>query len=462
MHKKHTLPGRDGFGTRWGFILACIGSAVGMGNIWMFPRRVAAYGGGTFLVPYLLFVFLIASSGVIGEMAFGRAARSGPIGAFEQAVTRRGLNRRVGTALGLIPVVGSLALAIGYTVVVSWIFKYAIGSITGAALSPADLDGFVAAFDQTAPGASSLTESVRIMLSGAGNTGWLAIGLIVTFVILFMGVGSGIERANKAMMPLFFLLFVGLGVYVALQPGADAGYRYIFSVNPAGWLDPMTWIYAMGQAFFSLSVAGNGTLIYGSYLRDSEDIPASARNVAIFDTLAALLAALVIIPAMATAGATLDQSGPGLMFIFLPNLFRGMPGGRIFSIVFFVAVLFAGLTSLLNLYEAPIATLQEKFSCSRRRACLIIGLVGGLVAVCIQGIVSGWMDAVSIYVCPLGAALAGILFFWVCGRDYIYEQIGKGREKPVPRWIYPLSKYVYCLLALLVLLAGALTPGGIG
>ena len=438
---------RDGFASKWGFILACIGSAVGMGNIWMFPQRVSKYGGATFLIPYFIFVVLIASSGVIGEMGFGRGTRSGPMGAFKQAVESRGKSGKLGEALGAIPVLGSLALAIGYSVVVGWIFKYTIGTFTGATLRPNSPEEFGAAFGQ--------------MASGFGNNIWQWIGLVLTFVILIMGIGSGIEKANKIMMPLFFFLFIGLGIYVAFQPGAADGYRYIFTINPEGFKDPMTWIYAMGQAFFSLSVAGNGTLIYGSYLGEGEDIPNSARNVAFFDTLAAMLAALVIIPAMATTGQQLDQGGPGLMFIALPNLFKGMPGGSIIVIIFFVAVLFAGVTSLINLYEAPIATMQEKFGLDRMKACLCIGGVGIVISTCIQAIVGQWMDAVSIYVCPLGAGMAGIMFFWVFGEKYVKEQLEKGRTKPLPGWIIPVSKYVYCVMAILVLILGAV-KGGIG
>lgn len=453
---------RDSFGTKWGFILACIGSAVGMGNIWMFPQRVSKYGGGTFLIPYFIFVFLIASSGVIGEMGFGRGTRSGPMGAFKKAVQSRGKNGAIGEALGVIPVLGSLALAIGYSVVVGWIFKYAVGAFTGATLAPDGVEGFGGAFGAIAPESASIGESVSTIFAGGGNTLWQILGLVVCFAILIMGIGGGIEKANKIMMPLFFFLFVGLGVYIAFQPGAIDGYRYIFTIDPKGWLNPWVWVYAMGQAFFSLSIAGNGTLIYGSYLGDREDIPNSARNVAFFDTLAAMLAAIVIIPAMATTGSQLDAGGPGLMFIHLPNLFKNMPGGRIIVIVFFVAVLFAGISSLINLYEAPIATLQEKLGLGRMQACLCIAGVGIIVSTCIQGIVSGWMDAVSIYVCPLGAAMAGFMFFWVYGEKYVKEQLMKGREKPLLGYIYPLSKYVYCILAVIVLIVGALTPGGIG
>ena len=177
--------------------------------------------------------------------------------------------------------------------------------------------------------------------------------------------------------------------------------------------------------------------------------------------MAACLAALVIIPAMATTGSQLDQGGPGLMFIFLPNLFHSMPGGSLFAIIFFVAVLFAGMTSLLNLYETPIATLQEKFNFARVPACLTIGIIGIVVSICIQGIVSGWMDVLSIYICPLGAGLAAIMFFWFCKREFVEAEVNKGRDKPLFPWFYPLCKYVLCPVCVLVLILGALN-GGIG
>lgn len=217
----------------------------------------------------------------------------------------------------------------------------------------------------------------------------------------------------------------------------------------------------MGQAFFSLSVAGSGTLIYGSYLGDKEDIPNSAFNVALFDTIASILATLVIIPTMATVGEQLNKGGPGLMFIYLPNLFKDMPGGNIITIVFFIAAFFAGMTSLINLYEAPIATIQEKFGLGRINASLVVGGIGIVVSTLIQGIISPWMDAVSIYICPLGAAMAGIIFFWIFGEKNAAEQIQLGRKKKIPAWIMPLSRYVYCVLAIIVLIIGAIY-GGIG
>lgn len=437
---------RDSFASRWGFVMACIGSAVGMGNIWLFPTRVSMYGGGAFLIPYFIFVVLIGSTGVIGEMAFGRSTRSGPIDAFGYAAETKS-KKKLGQAIGIIPTLGSLALAIGYTVVMGWILKYMVGTFTGSTLGSDSIEGF--------------TGSFSAMASSFGNSFWQITAVVVTFAILIFGVGSGIEKANKIMMPLFFFLFLGLGIYIAFQDGATDGFSYIFRIDMSTLKNPKTWIYALGQAFFSLSVAGNGTLIYGSYLSDNEDVPKSAKNVAFFDTLAALLASFVIIPAMATAGAQLDQGGPGLMFIYLPNLFKNMPGGNIIAIIFFVAVFFAGITSLINLYETPIATVQERFGLSRVPSCLIIAAIGLGVSLCIQGIVSDWMDIVSIYICPLGAGLAGIMFFWVLGKKFAEQEVNKGRSKPLGKWFYPAAKYIFCGVCVLVLIAGALL-GGIG
>lgn len=437
---------RDSFNNKWGFILACIGSAVGMGNIWMFPTRVSMYGGGSYLIPYFIFVALIGFTGVIGEMSFGRATKSGPVDAFGYACETKN-KRKLGEAIGFIPVLGALAMAIGYTVVMGWILKYMIGAFTGKTLASADTEGFAASFGS--------------MASAFGNNVWQIVALVIGIIILMFGVGRGIEKANKIMMPVFFILFAVLGIYVAFQPGAIEGYKYIFRVDPKAFADPKTWIFALGQAFFSLSVAGNGTLIYGSYLSDNEDIPAAAGRVALFDTIAALLAALVIIPAMATNGAQLNQGGPGLMFIFLPALFKSMPGGYIVAIIFFVAVFMAGLSSLINLYEAPIATIQEKLHLGRKASCAIIAVIALVVSICIQGIVSGWMDILSIYICPLGAGLAGIMFFWVCGKKYVETQVNTGRDKKLTDKFYPICKYIFCPICFLVLILG-IVLGGIG
>ena len=174
---------RDSFNNKWGFILACIGSAVGMGNIWMFPTRVSMYGGGSYLIPYFIFVALIGFTGVIGEMSFGRATKSGPVDAFGYACETKN-KRKLGEAIGFIPVLGALAMAIGYTVVMGWILKYMIGAFTGKTLASADTEGFAASFGS--------------MASAFGNNVWQIVALVIGIIILMFGVGRGIERPIKS------------------------------------------------------------------------------------------------------------------------------------------------------------------------------------------------------------------------------------------------------------------------
>ena len=439
---------REEFTSKRGFIMSCIGSAVGMGNIWRFPIMVCIWGGLTFLIPYFIFVVLIASTGVISEFALGRSARSGPVGAFGKC-TEIGLGkRRIGETIGIIPVLGSLALAIGYTCVMAWVLKYTYMAFTGDLVGLGEeLGPIVGMFDSIA--------------SAWGANVWVILTAVVTLVIMSLGVAGGIERANKFMLPILYALFIGLGIYIFTLPGSELGYEYIFTLNPEGLLNPLVWIFAFGQAFFSLSVAGNGSVVYGSYFSKKESIPSSARYVALFDTIGAMMAAMVIIPAMAAAGGQLDTAGTGLMFIYLVEVFNGMAGGQIIGAIFFLCVTFAGLTSLINLYEAPISYIQERFRRSRAVSSLVMLVVGCAVALCIQAIVSQWMDAVSIYVCPLGALLAAIMFFWIAGRDYVLESVNEGARKPIGGWFFPTGKYVYCALAIVALVAGALL-GGIG
>ena len=458
---------RDGFRSQWGFTLACIGSAVGMGNIWRFPIMVAKWGGLTFLLPYFLIVFLVGNSGVMEEFALGRRAQAGPIDAFGYAAEARCGKRRPGQLVGVVPIVGALMLAIGYTVVMSWIFKYTFMALSGGLYALGQDMGVIGGtFGAAAPEAETLGEAVGMMVKsgvfGMGNSLWLIIGLAAALAIMAMGVARGIETANKIMMPVLFGLFLILAVYVAFQPGAAQGYRFLFTLDPRGLTNPQVWIYAFGQAFFSLSVAGNGSVIYGSYLPRDEDIPSSARRVALFDTIAALLAAFVIIPAIGASGFAMGDidPGPGLMFVYLVNILNGMPGGRIIGMIFYVAVLFAGLSSIVNLYEAPVATMQELLKLRRAPAVALVGIVGGVVALLIQPWTSQWMDVVSIYICPLGAALAAVMFFLVLPRQEALAEVNRGARKPVGGWFLPLG-YGFIVLCVLALILGAVY-GGIG
>ena len=443
MNKIHHTHTNDKFKNQWGFIIACIGSSVGMANIWLFPYRIGEFGGSAFLIPYIIFVVLIGFTGVIGEMAFGRAMQTGPLGAFTKAFEQRG-HKKLGELIGLIPVIGSLGIAIGYSVVVGWIIRYFCISITGSLITTPDSGADFGALAQN-----------------FGSIPWHLSGLVLVLLCMSFGISGGIEKINKFMMPAFFVLFILLAVRVAFLPGASEGYKYLFRPDWTAMENPKTWVYAMGQAFFSLSLAGSGTVVYGSYLKKNVNIVKSAGTVALFDTLAAILAGVVIIPAV-FAYQMEPNSGPGLLFITIPSVIQNIPFGRAFAIIFFLAVLFAGITSLMNLLESPVEALQTRLGLSRNLSLLIIGIITAGVGIFVEGdLLSPWMDTISIYVIPLGALLAGITMFWICKKGFARRAIQAGREKQVGKWLEPMTKYVFCGVAILVYILGIFF-GGIG
>lgn len=438
---------RDSFTSRTAFIIACIGSAVGMSAIWLFPYRVAEMGGAAFLIPYLIFVVLLGLTGVIGEMAFGRAMGTGPMGAFSKALEKRGVNHAgpLGKVIGAIPTLGSLGIAIGYSVVLGWFLKYLFAAGTGSLLQVPDMGAYFGT-----------------LASDFGSVGYHVAALAITFAVMLLGISRGIERLNKIMMPLFFVLFCVLLVRVAMLPGAIDGYAYLFMPRWEALANPQTWVLALGQAFFGLSLAGGGTLVYGSYLKKDVNVVSSARNVVVFSTLAAVLSAMVVVPAVFAFGAD-TQAGPPLLFIVLPQVFEEMPFGGLFCFVFFLAVACAAITSLVNLYEPPIEALQQQARLPRWAAVAIVAAVSMGVGAFIENgdAVSAWMDAVSIYAIPLGALIAAVIFFWVCPKGFASKQAQMGREKPVGAWFELMGRYLFVPLTAIVIILG-IVLGGIG
>lgn len=438
---------RDSFTSRTAFIIACIGSAVGLSGIWLFPYRVSQLGGAAFLIPYLFFVVLLGLTGVVGEMSFGRAMQTGPMGAFGKALSLRNVPHAsaIGKIIGIVPVLAALGIAIGYTVVLGWFLKYLVTATTGQLLVQDSMGAFFGG-----------------ITGDFGSVGWHAAALIITLAIMVLGISRGIERLNKIMMPLFFVLFVVLLVRVAFLPGALDGYAYLFMPRWEALANPQTWILALGQAFFGLSLAGGGTLVYGSYLKKDVNVVSSAKNVVVFSTLAAVLSAMVVVPAVFAFGAD-TQAGPPLLFIVLPQVFQEMPFGNVFCFVFFLAVTCAAITSLVNLYEPPIEALQQEGHLPRWAAVGIVAVASFAVGVFIENgdAVSAWMDAVSIYAIPLGALIAAVMFFWVCPKDFATKQAQMGREMPLGKWFEAMGRYLFVPLTAIVIVLG-IVLGGIG
>ncbi|MDO4594764.1 MAG: sodium-dependent transporter [Tissierellia bacterium] len=435
---------RDQFQSKKGFIIACIGSAVGMGNIWLFPYRVGSLGGAAFLIPYFLFVILVGYTGIVEEMSFGRAMKRGPLGAFRKTFERKNSKSKAKN-LGWIPVVGSFCLAVGYTVVVAWILRFLFGSFTGMMFKNPETGAYFSEI--------------------AGNFGaifWHILAIIITFLIMVMGISKGIEKVNKLLIPVFYALFVILAIRVFFLDGSNKGYEYLLKPDFSKLLEVDTWVFALGQAFFSLSLAGSGTVVYGSYLSDDENIPQSAKYIAIFDVLAALLAAFVILPAVFAYNIE-PSAGPPLMFITMPEVFRNMPLGLVFSTIFFLAVTFAGLTSLINLYETPVEALSDKFDISRKKSLIINLTIALIIGAFIEEAnrLGMWMDIISIYAIPLGALLSGIMFLWICEKKFVKKEVSKGYGKIISDKFYNWMKYGFVLITAIVIIINIIY-GGIG
>lgn len=428
------------FGSKLGFILASVGSAVGMGNIWMFPYRAGQYGGAAFLLPYLLFVALFGLVGLSGEFAFGRLTGTGPVGSYEYAMKSRG--KKGGALLGAIPLLGSLGIAIGYAIIVGWILRFLFGALTGAMFQEEPSVYF-----------SQITGKF-------GSIPWHLSVVILTMVTLSAGILKGIEKVNRYMMPAFFLLFLILAIRVAFLPGAGEGYRYLLVPDWEFLKKPTTWIMAMGQAFFSLSVTGSGMIIYGSYLNKKENIPFAAGVTAVLDTCAAFIAGFAILPAVFAFGLN-PQSGPPLLFITLPQVFEQMPAGRVFAVFFFLSVLFAGLTSLVNLFEVCVESLQNRLNFKRTTAVVTIGCIVFAAGLLLEyePYMGKWMDVITIYIVPVGAVLGASMIFWVLGTKKINQELNLGRKKAIGPFFDFMAKYVYVLLAGAVVVCSFLLKG---
>lgn len=424
-----------GFRSRWGIILASVGSAVGMANVWGFPNKLGSNGGGAFLLVYLFFVFVFSYVGLPAEFAIGRRAKTGTLGSYENAWKTR--DKRAGKAGGLLawlPLAGSMCIAIGYAVIVSYILKALFDSLTGTLMS-VDTGAWFESFS----------------LSTYSVVPFHIIVVVGTLLTLLLGAKS-IEKTNKIMMPAFFIIFVILAIRVAVLPNVLEGYRFLLIPRWESLKDPMVWIWAMGQAFFSLSITGSGMIVYGAYLDDREDVVSIARHTAFFDTIAALVATLVIIPACFSYGVDVG-AGPSLLFVTLPTILQDVPFGQCFAVILYIAMIFAGVSSLQNMFEAVAESLLHRFPKLGRKVVL-----GILCVICLGAGLNmeaifqwgPWMDLVSIYIIPIGATLGSISWFWIMRKEDLMAEINKGSSVQRGDGWYWTGRYLYVPFAIIL------------
>ena len=346
---------RSTFSGKLGFVLAAAGASVGLGNIWRFPYLAAKYGGGIFLLVYIILALTFGFSMIVAETAVGRMTGKSPVGAF--AAFGKTKWRSCG---GWINAIIPILIVPYYSVIGGWVIKYLVGYLSGHGAQLA-ADGYFTSF----------------ISSGVSTEVCFVIFALFTLGIIFAGVRNGIERVSKIMMPILVILSLVITVYSVTRPGAWEGVKYFLVPNfkDFSW---MTVVTAMGQVFYSLSIAMGILITFGSYMKKDVSIEKSTRNVEIFDTAIAILAALMIIPAVfAFSGGSAEnlQAGPSLMFITLPKVFASMGLGTAAGILFFVLVLFAAVTSSIALTESAVSTFEDQFGWSRKKATLIVGMI---------------------------------------------------------------------------------------
>ncbi len=460
------------FSSKLGFVLAAAGSAVGLGNIWRFPYLTAKYGGGIFLLTYFILVLTFGYALLISENCLGRSTRKGPIGTYNHYCKgKKGFLSfvRVG---GWINSVVPMIIVPYYCVIGGWVTKYVFAMLCNPVSYFAKdhlIDGKPAAAHYFGNFISSTWEPIFF---------FLVFGGIMVAVVAF-GIEKGIERFNKVAMPLLLLIIIGICIKCFTLPNSAEGFAYYLKPDFSKF-SYMTVVAAMGQLFFSLSIAMGIMITYGSYMRKQDNLISSVNQVELWDTSVAFLAGLMIIPAVVCFGGkeAAESAGPGLVFITMPQVFASFAsGGRFIGVMFFLLVLFAAATSAVSLLETNVQSVAQEFNLKRKNS-----IIFGMLEVLCVGIITilGYsvlknvhplafierykdfdildsLDFVSNnFLMPLAAIFTTILVVAVIGLEKFATQIQEGAKKWYRRWVYELCMSVVVIPCLLVILLNSL------
>lgn len=444
---------RSEFSSKIGFILAAAGSAVGLGNIWRFPYLAAKYGGGLFVLIYIFFITTFGYAIMTSEIAIGRKTRLSPIGAYES------LDKRY-KFLGVIAVVVAALIVPYYSVIGGWIIKYLAVFLTGGAFLAAQ-DGFFADF---------ITSPLEPVL-------WQALFVLIAAGVVFKGIKDGIERANRILMPVLIVLSLGIGAYAMTLPGAVEGLKY-YMIPDFSRFSIEGVLAALGQMFYSLSLAMGIMITYGSYLNKNDNIKKSVKQIEVFDSGVAILAGFMIVPAVfAFSGGSQEalSAGPGLMFITLPKVFDSMAFSTIIGSAFFMMVLFAAITSGISLMEVVVSTICDKYGMKRNKAVVITTIfviIMGVPSSLGNGVWSGFtildlaildfFDFITNAVLmPVGALLMCVFIGYVLKADVILNEMQLESDLKSRRFYTFMIKYVAPLFIVAVLLSSILSTFGV-
>lgn len=443
------------FSSRLGYVLAVAGSAVGLGNIWRFPYLAAKYGGGIFLLVYLILTVSFGYVLIVSETALGRMTQKSPIGAFKNF--GQGIWYKIG---GWINAIIPILIVPYYSVIGGWVIKYFVEYIKGNVNTLAQ-DNYFNNF---------ISDSFNVEF-------WFIIFALFAFITILGGVKNGIERSSKIIMPILVVLAIMVVIYSVTRPGAIEGVKYFLIPNFEDF-SIMTIVAAMGQMFYSLSIAMGILYTYGSYLEKDVDIEKSTKQVELFDTAIAILAGLMVIPAVfafSTEAAESLQAGPSLMFITLPKVFASMGAGTIAGILFFLLVFFAALTSAISLLETSVSSLSQQFHISRNKAIVIMAFVM-LVFGTTSCLGYGVWDFISIFgmafldfydfltnsiMMPIAALATCILIIKVVGFQKIIDEVKISSPFKREKMYVFFMKYLASFFLIIILLSSVASVLGI-
>ena len=453
--KEEKPDARGKFSGRIGYVLAVAGSAVGLGNIWRFPYLAAKYGGGMFLLVYLILMLTFGYVMIMSETTLGRMTKKSPVGAFGTFGKKKSL-KFGGWINAIIPVL----IVPYYSVIGGWVIKYFVEYLKGNGAKLAE-DGYFSNF----------------ISNGLSTEICFIVFCMFTLIIIYAGVRNGIERVSKFMMPILVVLSVIIAIYSVTRPGALAGVKYFLVPNPKNF-SWMTVVTAMGQMFYSLSIAMGILVTFGSYMKKDTSIEDSTRNVEVFDTAIAIMAGLMIIPAVfAFSGGDPDtlQAGPSLMFITIPKVFDSMGFGTFAGILFFLLVLFAAVTSSIALTESAVSTVEDELKWSRKKSTVIVGFImiilgtlsclgyGPLSFVKIIGMqFLDFFDFLTNSVMmPIAALMTSLFVSKVVGVDRMEEEIRHGESKFRRKKIFVVMiKYLCPIFAIIILVSSVANAFG--
>lgn len=434
---------RELFSSKFGFILSCVGAAVGLGNIWMFPYKLGENGGAVFLIPYFIFVILLGTVGLMAEFSFGRQFRVGSMTSIRNIFKEK--NIKGGSILSIIPTIGLTGIFMFYTVVIGWILKYFFISLTGE-ISTIDTTSYFSTF----------TNSNSVVF-------WHGLAVLITLLIVSFGISKGIERVNKIIIPLLFIIFILLTLKSISLPNSIGGIKYLLTPDWSYLLNPKTWVMSLGQAFFTVSLTGCCMVMCGSYTDEKFDIPNCAISTVLFDSLAALLAAFVIMPAVFALGFN-PTAGPALLFVTVPSIFQTMKFGQLLSALFFLSIIFASISSSIAMLEGPVEAIMNVTNWSRKKTTYITAIIAFILAIPL-GLSSTFFDNftnfITIVLSPLGALITAFIFFYILSPEETLNQLNLGAKYKIGVWFIKFGKYIFVPITVIVIILGVLY-GGIG